>query len=78
LNEVETRAASLHYRCAELNETNKRLEMGYTGASTQARGLAKLVQDLRTEIKDWKKEKSKVVQRQFHEYRGLLCGKESR
>jgi hypothetical protein len=51
LNEVETRAASLHYRCAELNETNKRLEMGYTGASTQARGLAKLVQDLRAEIK---------------------------
>lgn len=51
LNEVETRAASLHYRCAELNETNKRLEMGYTGASTQARGLAKLVQDLRAEIR---------------------------
>jgi hypothetical protein len=51
LNEVETRAASLHYRCAELSETNKRLEMGYTGASTQARGLAKLVQDLRAEIK---------------------------
>jgi hypothetical protein len=51
LNEVETRAASLHYRCAGLNEANKRLEMGYTGASTQARGLAKLVQDLRAEIK---------------------------
>jgi hypothetical protein len=51
LNEVETRAASLHYRCAELSETNKKLEMGYTGASTQARGLAKLVQDLRAELK---------------------------
>ena len=54
LNEVETRAASLHYRCAELSETNKRLEMGYTGASTQARGLVKLVQDLREEIKTLK------------------------
>jgi hypothetical protein len=51
LSKVETRAASLHYRCVELSETNKRLEMGYTGASTQARGLAILVQDLRAEIK---------------------------
>jgi hypothetical protein len=51
LNEVETRAASLHYRCAELSESNKKLEMGYTGASTQASGLAKLVQDLRAEVK---------------------------
>jgi hypothetical protein len=51
LNEVETRAASLHYRCGELSETNKRLEMGFTGASAQARGLEKLVRDLRDQIK---------------------------
>jgi hypothetical protein len=51
LSKVETRAAALHYRCTELSDTNKRLEMGYTGASTQARGLAVLVQDLRAEIK---------------------------
>jgi hypothetical protein len=56
LNEVETRAASLHYRCAELNETNKRLEMGYTGASTQARSLEKLVRDLREEIQKLKED----------------------
>jgi hypothetical protein len=57
LNEVETRAASLHYRCAELSEANKRLELGYTGASTQASGLAKLVQDLRSEVKRLEEEK---------------------
>jgi hypothetical protein len=51
LNEVESRAASLHYRVAELSETNKRLEMAYTGASTQANGLKELVQVLRAEIK---------------------------
>jgi hypothetical protein len=51
LNELETRAASLQYRVATLSEDNKRLEMGYTGASTQARGLEKLVRDLTVEIK---------------------------
>jgi hypothetical protein len=50
LNEVESRAASLHYRVAELSDVNKRLEMGYTGASAQANGLKELVQDLRAEI----------------------------
>jgi hypothetical protein len=54
LNEVESRAASLQYRVATLNEDNKRLEMGYTGASTQARGLEKLVRELTTEIKTLK------------------------
>jgi chromosome segregation ATPase len=51
LSEIETRAASLQYRVATLSEDNKRLEMGYTGASTQARGLEKLVRDLTAEIK---------------------------
>ena len=51
LNEVETRAASLHYRVSELTETNKRLELAYTGANTQANGLQRLVQDLRQEIR---------------------------
>jgi hypothetical protein len=55
LNELETRAASLQYRVATLSEDNKRLEMGYTGASTQARGLEKLVRDLTAEIKTLKK-----------------------
>jgi len=50
LNNVETRAASLHYRVAKLSEDNRRLEMGYTGANTQARGLEILVRDLRGEI----------------------------
>jgi len=54
LKELETRAASLHYRVADLSEVNKRLEMGYTGASTQARGMEKLVRDLRDEIKKLK------------------------
>jgi chromosome segregation ATPase len=51
LNELETRAASLQYRVATLTEDNKRLEMGYTGASTQARGLEKLVRDLTEQIR---------------------------
>ena len=51
LNELETRAASLQYRVATLTEDNRRLEMGYTGASTQARGLEKLVRDLTEQIK---------------------------
>ena len=51
LNDVESRAASLHYRVAELTDVNKRLELAYTGASTQANGLKQLVQDLRGEIK---------------------------
>ena len=50
LNDVETRAASLGYQVAKLSEDNKRLEMGYTGANTQANGLNQLVQDLRKEI----------------------------
>ena len=50
LNHLETRAAALHYRVTVLSEENKRLEMGYTGASTQARGLEKLVRDLRAEV----------------------------
>ncbi len=50
LNDVETRAASLHYQVARLSEDNKRLEIGYTGANTQANGLNQLVQDLRKEI----------------------------
>jgi hypothetical protein len=50
LNHLETRAASLHYRVSVLSEDNKRLEMGYTGASTQARGLEKLVRNLRAEV----------------------------
>jgi hypothetical protein len=51
LNELEGRAASLQYRVATLSEDNKRLELGYTGASTQARGLEKLVRDLTAEIR---------------------------
>jgi hypothetical protein len=51
LNDVESWAASLHYRVSELTDTNKRLELAYTGASTQANGLKQLVQDLRGEIK---------------------------
>lgn len=50
LNELEGRAASLHYRVSRLSEDNKRLEMGYTGANTQANGLKQLVKDLREEI----------------------------
>lgn len=50
LSHLETRAASLHYQVARLSEDNKRLEMGYTGANTQANGLKQLVQDLRAQI----------------------------
>lgn len=51
LNDVESRAASLHYRVAELTDVNKRLEMAYTGASTQANGLRHLVRDLTERLK---------------------------
>jgi hypothetical protein len=51
LSDVESRAASLHYRVAELSETNKRLEMAYTGANTQANGLQHLVRDLTERLK---------------------------
>jgi hypothetical protein len=54
LNELETRSASLQYRVGTLTDDNKRLEMGYTGASTQARGLEKLVRELTAEIKTLK------------------------
>ena len=54
LNELESRAASLHYRAAQLSDDNKRLEMGYTGANTQAEGLKQLVRDLRQEIEHMK------------------------
>ena len=54
LNELETRAASLHYRVTQLSDDNKRLEMGYTGANTQADGLKQLVRDLRQEIEHMK------------------------
>lgn len=54
LGKVETRAASLHYRVAELSEVNKRLEMGYTGANALANGLEKMVQNLKEEIKKLK------------------------
>lgn len=54
LDKVETRAASLHYRVAELSEVNKRLEMGYTGANALANGLEKIVQNLKEEIKNLK------------------------
>jgi hypothetical protein len=50
LNELESRAAALHYRVAKLSDDNKRLEMGYTGANTQADGLKQLVRDLRQEM----------------------------
>ena len=50
LGSAETRAASLHYRVAELSETNKRLEMGYTGANALAAGLVETVQRLKDEI----------------------------
>lgn len=56
-NKAETRAASLHYRLADLSEVNKRLEMGYTGANALASGLEKMVQDLRREIEKLKEEK---------------------
>ena len=54
LSELETRAASLHYRVTQLSNDNKRLEMGYTGANTQADGLKQLVRDLRQEIEHMK------------------------
>lgn len=54
LNELESRGASLHYRVARLSEDNKRLEMGYTGANTQADGLKQLVRDLREQIESLK------------------------
>jgi hypothetical protein len=54
LGEAEGRAASLHYRVVELSEINKRLEMRYTGASTQANGLKELVQNLTAELKKLK------------------------
>lgn len=50
LNDVESRAASLHYQVSRLSEDNKRLEMGYTGANAQADGLKHLVRDLRGQI----------------------------
>jgi hypothetical protein len=50
LNDVETRAASLHYEAAKLSADNKRLQMGYTGAHAQADGLNQLVEDLRGRI----------------------------
>jgi cell division protein FtsB len=54
LNELESRAASLHYQVAKLSDDNKRLEMGYTGANTLADGLKQLVRDLRQEIERMK------------------------
>ena len=54
LGELESRASSLHYRVVRLSEDNKRLEMGYTGANTQADGLKQLVRDLRQEIQQMK------------------------
>jgi hypothetical protein len=39
-----------HYRVARLSEDNKRLELGYVGANTQADGLKQLVRDLREEV----------------------------
>jgi chromosome segregation ATPase len=54
LSYLETRAASLGYQVARLSEDNKRLEMGYTGANSQANGLKQLVQDLRKEIQQLK------------------------
>jgi hypothetical protein len=51
LNDLESRAAALHYRVAELTDVNKRLEMAYTGASTQANGLQHLVRDLTERLK---------------------------
>lgn len=50
LGRMHSRAASLHYRLAEVTEANKRLEMGYTGANTLASGLEKMVRDLRQEV----------------------------
>jgi hypothetical protein len=54
LSAIETRAASLQYQVARLSEDNKRLELGYLGANTQARGLEDLVRDLRAEINQLK------------------------
>jgi len=51
LNELESRAAALHYQVATLSEDNKRLEMGYTGANIQADGLKQFVQELPDQIK---------------------------
>jgi Family of unknown function (DUF6062) len=68
LNDVESRAASLHYRVAELTDINKRLELAYTGASTQANGLTQLVQDLRGEIKRLEKGKAENHSKQRHEF----------
>ena len=50
LSDLETSAAALQYRVARLSEDNRRLEMGYTGANTQADGLKQLVRDLKAEI----------------------------
>lgn len=56
LGKAETRAASLHYRVAELSEANKILEMNCTGANAFANGLEKVVQNLKEEIKRLKAE----------------------
>ena len=48
--QMHSRAASLHYRLAEVTEANKRLEIGYTGANTLASGLEKMVRDLRRQV----------------------------
>ncbi len=53
-SETESRAASLHYRVAELTETNNRLEMAHTGANVLASGLENVVKQLREEIKKLK------------------------
>lgn len=57
LGKAESRAASLHYRVAELSEANKILEMNCTGANTLANGLEKMVKNLRQEIETLKEEK---------------------
>lgn len=56
LGKAETRAASLHYRVAELSEVNKRLEMGYTGANALANGLEKVVKELKEKVRELKRE----------------------
>jgi hypothetical protein len=56
LGKAETRAASLHYRVAELSETNKILEMNLTGADALAKGLEMTVHRLKEEIKLLKSE----------------------
>jgi hypothetical protein len=56
LGKAETRAASLHYRVAELSETNKILEMNLTGADALAKGLEMTVHRLKEQIKLLKSE----------------------